>query len=168
MSRKYLIVALALPLLAVALGIVRAELFLGHARDFAFEIEGYDPRDLLRGRYLQFRLRVDPISEREACDDASGACCLCLTRVAPDAIPYAERATCATARTCDAMLQTRYLHEPQRYYVPEQTATLLERRLRDAMQQRRAQAVLAIDPEGQAQVRELRIDGRSILEGDGP
>ena len=165
MSRRYLVVALALPLLAVALGIVRAELFLGDARDFVFEIEGFDPRDLLRGHYLQFRLRVDPISEREACDDASPDCCLCLTRVAEDAVPYVERASCATARSCTAMLRARYLHEPQRYYVPEQRAVSLERRLLEAMQQRRAQAVLAIDRNGEAQVRELRVDGEPLLGG---
>ena len=165
MSRRYVIVALVLPLLAIAIGIVRAELFLSHARDFVFEIGGYDPRDLLRGHYLQFRLQVEPLSVREACDDSSGACCLCLTRVAEDAVPYAERASCTTARSsCDAALHTRYLTEPQRYYIPEQRARELERRLIEAMPQRRAQVVLAIDREGGAQIRELRIDGEPILD----
>ena len=60
------------------------------------------------------------------------------------------------------MLRTRYLNEPQRYYVPEARAAALERKLLDAMQTRRAQAVLAIDRDGQAQVRELRVDGERL------
>jgi uncharacterized membrane-anchored protein len=168
MSRRFVIAAVALPLLALVLAIVRAELFLGGARDFAFEITGYDPRDLLRGHYLQFQLRVDPLPEREACDDASGDCCLCLTETERDAVPYAERASCATARVaCDAALHTRFLSEPQRYYVPEAAAAELERRLRDAMQHRGAQVLLAIDRNGEARIRELRIDGEAIPGGAG-
>ena len=164
MSRNFTLLAVALPLLAIGLGIVRAELVLGSSRDFVFEIEGFDPRDLLRGHYLQFRLRIDPLPVREPCaDDASDACCLCLTRTAPDAVPYVERATCATARaSCDGALLARYLTQPQRYYVPEARAAELERRLFEAMQQRRAQAVLAIDRQGRAVVRELRVDGVRI------
>jgi uncharacterized membrane-anchored protein len=165
MSRKFVIVALALPLLAIGLGIVRAELFMSSAREFVFEIAGYDPRDLLRGHYLQFRLQVEPLPVREACDDARGDCCLCLTRVEADAVPYAERATCATARAeCDGALHTRYLREPQRYYVPEARAHALEQRLIAAMAHRRAHAVLALDQKGEARVRELRVDGESLLD----
>jgi uncharacterized membrane-anchored protein len=166
MSRRYTALAVVLPLLAVGLGIVRAELFRGRARDFVFEIEGYDPRDLLRGHYLQFRLRIEPLPVREPCDDAAADCCLCLTRSDPDAVPYVERATCATARSsCDGALHIRYLNEPQRYYVPEQNAAALEKRLLSAMEHRRAHAVLAIDASGQAQVRELRVDGAPISGG---
>jgi uncharacterized membrane-anchored protein len=163
MSRKFTLIAVLLPLLAIGLGIARAELFLGSARDFVFEIQGFDPRDLLRGRYLQFRLRVEPLPVREPCADSSGECCLCLTRSAPEAVPYAERASCTTARaSCDGVLQMRYLTQPQRYYVPEARAAEFERRLLDAMQQRRAQAVLAVDRRGRASVRELRVDGVRI------
>jgi uncharacterized membrane-anchored protein len=163
MSRRFTVLAVVLPLLAVGLGIVRAELFRGRARDFVFEIAGYDPRDLLRGHYLQFRLRIEPLPVREPCDDRAADCCLCLTRSDPDAVPYAERATCTTARSsCDGALHIRYLNEPQRYYVPEQSAAALERRLLAAMAHRRAHAVLAIDASGQAQVRELRVDGEPI------
>lgn len=166
MSRRLTALAVVLPLLAVGLGIVRAELFRGRARDFVFEIAGYDPRDLLRGHYFQFRLRIEPLPVREPCDDASGDCCLCLTRSDPDAVPYVERSTCATARSsCDGALLIHYLNEPQRYYVPEQNAAALEQRLLSAIEHRRAHAVLAIDASGQAQVRELRVDGETISTG---
>lgn len=164
MPRKVLIGALLLPLLAIGLGIVRAELFLADAREFVLEIGGYDPRDLLRGHYLQFRVRADePLAVREPCDDAGGDCCLCLTRRAADELPLLERASCEAARaSCDAALHTRYLNEPQRYYVPEAHARTLEARLIAAMQERRAHAVLAIDERGEARVVELRVDGKPL------
>lgn len=165
MSRKAAIVALVLPLLAIGLGIVRAELFLSRAREFVFEIEGFDPRDLLRGHYLQFRLRLPSVPEREACvDDGSGSCCLCLTRRGGADEPVAaERSSCATARaSCDGALLTHYANTPQRFYVPEARARELEVRLRAAMAQQAAHAVLAVDAKGNAVVRELRIDGVAI------
>lgn len=164
MRREILVGALVLPLLAIGLGIVRAELFLADTNEFTFEVAGFDPRDLLRGHYLQFRVRVDePLAVREPCDDANGHCCLCLTRVAPGAPPLAERATCDTARaSCDGALHTRYLDEPQRYYVPEERAHALEERLREAVERRAAQVVLAIDSQGEARVREMLVDGEPL------
>src|SRR5262245_25464140 len=131
MSRRFTMVAVALPLLAIVLGIVRAERFLGRTRDFVFEIGGYDPRDLLRGHYLQFRLMADPLPQREACvDDPQGTCCLCLTRAQPGHVSQVERVTCATARTeCDAWLPLGVLARPYRYYVPEESAKELQNRL---------------------------------------
>ena len=46
--------------------------------------------------------------------------------------------------------------------MPEHRARELERRLFDAMEHRRAHAVLAIDAQGRAEVRELRVDGEPI------
>ena len=164
MSRRFALVAVTLPLLAIVLGIVRAQLFLRHANDFVLEVGGYDPRDLLRGHYLRFLLRVDPLHDREPCDESGGQeCCLCLMRGTERQVAAAERATCDTARTqCDGVLPIRALSDSYRYYVPEDQAAELERRLQEGMQRRTATAVVAVDPGGSAQVRELRIDGEAI------
>ena len=161
MSRRVTLVAVALPLLVIVLGIVRAERFLGRTRDFVFEVGGYDPRDLLRGHYLQFTLRVEPLPQREACvDDPQGTCCLCLTRAQPGQLSQVDRATCATARAeCDGSLPLGVLAQPYRYYIPEESAKELQRRLLDAMPRSGARAVVAVDSRGEARVRELRIDG---------
>jgi hypothetical protein len=163
MRRSYVVAAVVLPLLAIGLAIVRAELFFGGAHDFVFEIRGYDPRDLLRGRYLQFRLHIDELPPREPCDDEVGDCCFCLTRTGDDAPVRAARATCRTAReACEGALRTRYAEQSFRTYVPERDAPELERRLLDAIQESRAVVVLAVDRDGDAQVRELRVDGERI------
>jgi hypothetical protein len=161
MSRRVVALAVALPLLAIVLGIVQAERFRRRAQEFVFEIGGYDPRDLLRGRYLQFRLRVDPLPEREPC--VGNDCCLCLMRAAPGALSEVTRATCATARAeCDGMVSAAVLGKPFRFYVPEERGAELERGLRDAAERRTARAIVAVDPSGAAQVVGLRIDGAPI------
>lgn len=157
MSRKGVALAVTLPLLAIVLGIVQAERFRGRARDFVFEIGGYDPRDLLRGHYLQFRLLVDPLPEREAC--VGDGCCLCLTRREAGAVSGVELARCATARAeCDGALPAAIVGTPQRFYVPEDRAAELERDLRNAAERHAARAVLAVDGDGVAHVVGLLID----------
>jgi hypothetical protein len=150
-------------LLAIAVGIARSELLFARTSDFTFEITGFDPRDLLRGHYLQFRLQLEPREIREACDPTAQECCLCVTATEPGQPASVADATCATARThCAAWLDRSYLTQPLRYYVPEQRASELEQRLLQAIGRRSAQAVMVLDAHGQAQVRELRIDGQAI------
>jgi len=161
MPKAVLPIALALPVLVVVLGIVRAELHFAGSRDVPFEIAGYDPRDLLRGHYLQFRLHVEESPALESCTGSD--CCLCLTLRGRDEPPLTARASCTTARAqCIAVLPTRYLEQPLRYYVPELEASNLEQQLAEAVQHEGAQVVLAIDDEGRAEVRALRIWGREI------
>lgn len=161
MPKAFLPIALALPLLVVVVGILRAELHFAGSRDVPFEIAGYDPRDLLRGRYLQFRLRVEESPALESCQGPD--CCLCLTLRGRDVPPLTARANCTTARArCIAVLPTRYVEEPLRYYVPELEASNLEQQLTDAMQHQAAQVVLAIDDDGRAEVRALRLWGNEV------
>jgi hypothetical protein len=164
MSRRVVLVAVVLPVLAIALGIVRAELLLRRAPDFVLEMDGYDPRDLLRGHYLQFTLRVDPLAEREPCDAAErGRCCVCLTRAGPGVLSAAARSSCATARAaCDGALPLEMLARSYRFYVPEKRALELERQARDAVARGAAHAAFALDADGVVRVREVRIDGTAI------
>jgi hypothetical protein len=161
MPKAFLPIALTLPVLVVVIGILRAELHFAGARDIPFEIAGYDPRDLLRGRYLQFRLKVEESPALESCEGPE--CCLCLTLRGADVPPLTARATCATARAqCIAVLPTRYVEQPLRYYVPELEASNLEQQLTNAMQHQAAQVVLAIDDAGRAEVRALKLWGNAI------
>ena len=97
----------------------------------------------------------------ESCEGPE--CCLCLTLRGPDVPPLTARATCSTARArCIAVLPTRYVEQPLRYYVPELEASNLEQQLTDAMQHQAAQVVLAIDDAGRAEVRALKLWGNAI------
>jgi hypothetical protein len=169
MSRKFVWLALVLPLLVIVLAMARAELFLHGAQEFKLPIEGYDPRDLLQGRYLQFRLALDREHglEREACAPGT-PCCWCLTRVPGQPAARAELASCTSARAqCGGALPLSAAEKPFRFYVPESQAPALERALGEARLTRRAFAVLAIDPSGEARVSELSLNGKSYTSHPG-
>jgi uncharacterized membrane-anchored protein len=164
MSRKFLALAVALPLVVLALGMMRAERHLRDNRRWVFDVTGYDPRDLLRGRYIQYRLALDERDPGEqglkACDENSDeGCCLCLAADFPGGPTTVARTTCEAAYSrCDGALQTRYLDELQRYYIPEDRAEELDALFRDASQERRTQVVIAIDKAGKPQVDTLLVD----------
>jgi len=171
MRRSFLAVAVALPLVVLALGIVRSERHLANNRRWIFEIAGYDPRDLLRGHYIQFRLALEetdlPVvgaADGAHCDDDTGdTCCLCLFSDDAGGRAFVERTTCELARTeCPGALQTRYLSELQRYYIAEERAQELTDILQDASLEHRAQLVLAIDAAGKPQIDTLLIDDMPI------
>jgi hypothetical protein len=162
MPRSWVVLAVGLPLVAILAGIGRAELTFARTRDFTFEITGYDPRDLLRGHYLQFRLQLESATDRERCTSASDSCCLCLTRLGASPMPRIERATCSTARSCDGWLDGEAAARPYRFYVSDVAAPALEQKLQSAMVRRAAHAAMAVDNKGIAHVRELLVDGENI------
>lgn len=164
MPRKLLIVALALPLVVIALGIAKSEHHLATSKLWQFDVAGYDPRDLLRGRYIQFRLDLHEGPPREACnDDDSERCCLCLTETGVDQPPRVERATCALALAqCDGALQTRTLRDLNRYYIPEEDAWKLEQQFIEAAAKNQTRLRVAINDEGKPQIDALLINGEVI------
>ena len=163
MPRKWLLPALALPLLALVLGIVRAEWHLAHSSHWVLDITGYDPRDLLRGHYIQYRLALHETAGEPACSEKSGErCCLCLTATGTDTPPKVQRTTCERADSCDGALQTRYLSELQRYYIPEARADAWTERVRTAATDGKARLRIAVDPSGRPQIEALLVDGVPI------
>src|SRR5687768_2949457 len=98
MRRELLLAALVLPLMTIVTGIVRAELHFARSRDFTFDVEGYDPRDILRGQYIQYRIAFHEEQSGNQCPDGSESCCLCLTDKGPKAPPGVVRSDCADAR----------------------------------------------------------------------
>ena len=169
MRRSFVAAALALPLVVLALGIVRSERHLQENRRWKFEITGHDPRDLLRGHYVQFRLQLDESLPRlhedaEACDDTTGdRCCFCLAADNPDDVARVQRTTCGLARErCQGALPVRYLNQLQRYYISEERAEEITKLVQQAALEHRAHLVAAIDESGKPQIEALLVDGIPI------
>jgi uncharacterized membrane-anchored protein len=163
MRHEAMVFAVVLPLLVVGIGIVRAERELAAGRRWVFEVQGYDPRDLLLGHYIAYRLRLDDGAATRSCTDDDPDCCLCLTATGPETPPRIGRDLCDAARaTCDGILQTRYVPEMRRYYVPESDAARLEQRLRSAAASGQARLVVSIDPSGRPHVEDLLVNGERI------
>jgi len=157
-SRRRVVAAVLLPVVAILLGIVAAERRAARAPHLVFEIEGYDPRDLLRGRYLQFRLRVPPAGPGE-CADGADDCCFCATAGAPGETARLERVPCAAAPACDVLLPVDSIRMPLRFYVAEDRAGDLERRLAEVAGRGGARADVAFSPDGTISVRDLWLEG---------
>ena len=157
-SRSRVLLAVALPIAVILWGVASAERRAALAPHLVFEIEGYDPRDLLRGRYLQFRLRLPGAAPGDCADDDPD-CCLCVTAGAPGGIAQVARVSCTSSPACDALLPVERASLPLRFYVPEDRAPDLERRLLAAAGHGGARADVAIAPDGAVQVRGLLLDG---------
>lgn len=118
-----------------------------------FPIEGFDPRDLLSGHYLIYRIDYG-IAENSGCPTSDITASLCLTperRVYPvDELP--ETCTQHIRGNCDA--QAHFVSGLERFYVPEQYAAALDEKVRN----NRSKLVVSIDQSGNAGITDLLID----------
>jgi len=142
----HLWLALLLPVVAFAGLVVRAELLRASGPVFRVAIAGYDPRDLLQGHYLRYRLHWPA---GEACDGPT--CCLCLQTSGVH-----TRIQCGVAdAACDAQLSRQMVDQAREFFIQEGAGPALEQAIR------RGQGAMALNvtPNGQVHVHELFIDG---------
>lgn len=158
-------VAVIIPLLGLMLLMARAEFAIRSGPTWQVSIEGYDPRDLLHGRYLRFRYRLnwqgpDTCGEGDRDEDErtlDRGCCLCLTRDNREGVdPPVRQVWCDDVDSCDGWLRADSVAGGQRYFVPEDRARELEAALRD----RDAALELTCGPNGDPAIRDLLLDGR--------
>ena len=138
--------ALLLPIVAFIGLVGRAELLRASGPVFRVAIAGCDPRDLLQGHYLRYRLQWPAA---EACDGAT--CCLCL-----QVSGVHTKIDCgATAAACEAQLSRQMVEQGREFFIQEDTGPALEQAIR------RGQGAMALNvtPNGQVRVHELFIDG---------
>ena len=187
MIRRALVLSAALPVLGLVALVARAEIEVRRGTEWLIGIEGFDPRDLLSGRYLRyqhaFRWEGEATcGEREARlaepfhapspggvtrspppPDAIG-CCVCLTQAGPGLVePRARLASCEEAAACEGSIPVEQVVGARKYFVPEARAAELE----EALRQREAAVILSIRPGGTPAVGELYLDGRPFREALG-
>lgn len=163
-SRNFALLAVALPVLLIAGGIARSELRVRDRPSFRFAVEGYDPRDLLRGRYLLYRVKLERGPSLDGCDEAAGDVCeLCVVQGAPGQ-SASVRAMHWRSRpaACDAVLDADVYTEPQRHYIAEQAAPELEKRFIEAARAGQAFVVVTLDAEGMPHVKHLELFGEPL------
>jgi GDYXXLXY protein len=161
------VAGLALPVVGIAVGIVRAELQLAHAQRFVLPITGYDPRDLLHGHYLAYRLVLGEGGDTSVCADEAPGCALCLSAgvgYAPSSVRRVPGA--GAAEGCDALVPISALPSLQRFYIPEARADELTVKLRDAAAAGEARLVVAVDRAGTARATALWLAGEVVDPAD--
>jgi uncharacterized membrane-anchored protein len=163
MINKKLLMIVMIPFVLLCLLISRAEYHINTGTQWDFAITGYDPRDLLRGHYLRFRVAYDWQGEKEVCNSNKG-CSYCLTDIGKQA-PKVHIIDTHLAKQCDGFMQYDDLQEPlNRFYIPETQARLAEDLLRQARIDNTAYLRLSINKDGAPRIVDLLIDGRPLGE----
>ncbi len=113
MRHKFLIFFLIIPILVPVMLCVYHATFQGD--EWRIKITGYDPRDLLRGRYIIFRYDYEDFKQGQKI-------CFSGDLNKPNFQSY-EEIQCDNPLTVDRM--------PQRYYIPENVADRADRLVRE-------------------------------------
>ena len=146
MIQRWLLVAVALPVLGIAALITHAELRSRGGIEWRVPVTGYDPRDLLSGHYLLYRYAWEP---------APGTC-VCLREGPTGRIdPSATRVSCDNVAGCGAWIRGERVDGPQQFFISEERAPALER----AFLRSRAHVGISVR-DGDVVVHELYLDGR--------
>lgn len=162
MKSRWTLVAVVVPLLGLAVLVGRAEYASSHGRVWTIPIQGFDPRDLLHGRYLAYRFALhwqgDDTCGAGDVDRPTLGCCVCLSPSSADGFdPFARQVACEAANAqCEAVVRAEFLRPPLRYFVPEENATALETQLRTQP----AALEVKVTPERELAVGELMLDRR--------
>lgn len=164
LAHKKVLIVVSIPFILLCLLIVRAEVHISQGKEWDFQVQGYDPRDLLRGHYLRFGLRYDWEDESvQACSDPDD-CCLCLTDVG-GAVPKVKSFACETARQeCDGYIRNDLQSSLNRYYIPEDQAKQAEKILREARIDNEAFLTISVNSKGEPLIRDMILHGESLEE----
>jgi len=161
--------ALAFPIACLAALTAYKQVRVMAGTSVEIPVAGFDPRDLLSGHYLTFRLDLgeggsaacssgsgEPAREALVCVEAERGRMTSARRLEPyELSPPAPTPGCAVVLRgrCE---QGRFVAGVERFYVPEEHAAALDR----AVRSRRGAVVVSVDRRGTAVVKDLRIDGK--------
>lgn len=155
-SSLSLAVALLVPFLALGAMVARAEVTTRRGHPWLIAITGYDPRDLVRGHYLRYRLDWRGGAPVEECTAAP--CCYCFRASpgAPPVEPDVSKVSCSAVSACESWFPDERLEALQKFFIPEDRASALESDLRS----RKAQLLVRVSSDGDAVITDLLLDGR--------
>jgi uncharacterized membrane-anchored protein len=150
--RFRLILGILIPILALSTLAIYKATVSSTGREVKLPIEGYDPRDLLAGHYLVYRIRYDAYNEclapGELIEGVRSYICL-----EPRFFSLTTPMSCSMfiSGTCE---QGRFVAGLERFYVPQEAAPRLEQ----VIQNRRAEILISVSSNGSAVVKDLLID----------
>lgn len=154
-GKNSLIIAITTTILALV-GLAATKGYrLKSGKEVELTITGYDPRDLLSGHYLTFRVVydvADVCSENSSKSDLSAHICL-----SPRFFSWSAPDTNCKLFITGKCNYGRFVAGIERFYVPEGKAKFLEKQLRDNP----ASIIIKVTPDGKGQIEDLRIKGRS-------
>ncbi len=150
-SNKGILIALIIPILVLAVWVGYKQFTFSIGKEITLPIMGYDPRDLLSGHYLTYRI-----------DYGIGGICAGSFRGQDGYVCLSpKRFSSWRPENCKLMIKgfcsrSQFIAGIERYYVPEKDA----KRLEGLVQSGEASIVLSVSPIGEAQIKDLLINGK--------
>ncbi|MBF0421471.1 MAG: GDYXXLXY domain-containing protein [Magnetococcales bacterium] len=154
-----LIVSLLVPILLLAAIVAYKQWLLDHGREVRLPIEGFDPRHLLSGHYLTFRvdygtpvcIQEDKTSPPHPVPEMAAQVCL---------QPLGFQMSDAEDPSCRLRIRgycrgQNFFAGIERYYIPEEFARLLDSEVRNKL----GAIVIGVSDSGTAIIKELLING---------
>jgi uncharacterized membrane-anchored protein len=130
-------------------------------------ISGYDPRDLLSGHYLTYRLDIKTEKGCSKYEYADGTVYLCLEKPDDGSVRGypVENITEPASDECAIVIKgkcryNRFIAGVERFYIPEEHAEYLDAIIRKG----KCSLKIKIDSKGNASIKDMLIDGKSWKE----
>ncbi len=151
-QRIALLLALSLPIAMLAAMVLHHHWMRAHGQRIELPISGYDPRDLLAGHYLRYRVDYGVDACGATPNLPAASICLEPRRAF---VPSDRPGNCSLYLRGRCRLG-RFEAGIERYYLPQTDAATMERLVR----QHHAALRLSVTPDGDAAIVALLIDGR--------
>jgi uncharacterized membrane-anchored protein len=155
-QRHYLWISILLPILVLFSLVMSHEYDKRHSQEVVFKISGYDPRDLLAGHYLIYRVEYGAPTP---CQDPKvrpqqAIMCLKPLRALKS---FSEKSSCSLSIVGYCRGQ-EFLAGIERFYIPATESQRLDRLVRNG----EVKLVVRITPRGKASASHLLINGESF------
>lgn len=159
---KKLAAALAVPIIFLALLCAYKAIKVMAGKKIIIPITGFDPRDILSGHYLTYRLKLDTGEICQGTDWDSDAVSLCLSLddegMVTGSYPLHDD---GADSDCGAILKGRcdsgtFVAGIERFYIPEKESSALDHAVRSG----EGSLVVSVGRNGNAAIKDLLIDGR--------
>ncbi len=151
-------IALAIPLLGLAGLTLLKHHARNHGQEIVLPIRGFDPRDLLSGHYLLYRIdygiKTQCANKGKTIEKNAAAICLKPEKKLHIGASPPPNCSLFVRGTCK---NNRFTSGLERFYIPLEHAKTLEDKVRD----RHGELVLSISEDGEAAVKDLLIDGKN-------
>ncbi|MBN2134290.1 MAG: GDYXXLXY domain-containing protein [Acidobacteria bacterium] len=159
-----ILVSLLIPILCLFLLAVYKHIKANTGSTIILPITGYDPRDLLSGHYLAYRL---DITIADGCTENDSDVYLCLEQNEDGSVSGRQIARAEAADyECDVVMKGRcssfngFTGGIERFYIPEQHAAYLD----DAVRKGKCSLLVKVDKFCNPAIKDMLIDGKSWKE----
>ncbi len=157
-DKKFRIFAVVFPIAIIAMWISSYGFLRQTAREFTFSIVGFDPRDLLSGHYLQYRIDYKMTVQ---CQRDAREWCLCIEDSEP--FSFASQEGRCDELSCSASLKgycegLRFVAGIERYYFPEKYKSKL------VLVPPESTVTVSLSNSGQAVVKSMQVENIPLLQ----